>query len=146
MEVLFTNEEFNMTTDREPIELDRNIRYDDEEKKKGKRELKIPWPFIVGGFGLLLIVMLLFVNPSGDEFVDSPPPAELDERETVYAAAGLIEQYLHENDSLPLANDILFTPGLFYEREDERIWSIETESGLYYSSDMNLEEFRTGEL
>ncbi len=135
-----------MTTGREPIELDKDIKYEQKQKKIEKGESKLPWPYMAGGIGILLIVLLLFVNPDGGEFVDSPPQAEMDERESVYSAAERIEQYLLENDSLPETNDILFQPGLFYEREDEEFWSIETESGLFYSSDMNLAEFRTGEL
>ena len=135
-----------MTTGREPIELDRDISYEQKQKKTDKRKSKIPGLYIAGAIGLLLIILLLFVNPDGGEFVDSPPPAELDERESIYTAAERIEQYLLTNDSLPETNEIQFPPGLFYEREDMEFWSIETESGLYYSSDMDLEEFRMGEL
>ncbi len=135
-----------MTTDGGPIELDKDILYKEPEKKSDKRPKKIPVLYIVAGMGFILIVALLFVNPQGKQFIDSPPEAEQAERDSVFAAALLIEQYLNDTDSLPGPGDISIPSNCLYEKEDQLEWSIETEEGLYYSSDMDLQSFKTGVL
>lgn len=135
-----------MNTKGGPIQLDKNIVFAEPEKKAGKKPQKISWPYIVGAAGLLLIVTILFINPEGGEFIDSPPPEEQAERDSIYSVAVGIEQYLNNNDSLPDLADISLPADFAYEKEDELLWSLETEAGLYYSSDMDLESFRTGEI
>jgi len=126
--------------------LDKNIVFKEPEKKTGKKPRKISWPFIVGGVGFLLIVMLLFVNPGEGEFIESPPPVEQAERDSIYSVAVRILQYQEGCDSLPVPSNLSLPVNFSYEKEDELLWSLETEAGLYYSSDMNLESFRTGEI
>lgn len=135
-----------MKTEGGPIELDREIVYNEPEKNTGKKPAKIPWAYFVGAVGIILIVVLLFINPDNGNFIDSPPPEEQAERDSIIEGAGRIQQYLITNDSLPDPGDVSLPAGFIYEKEDELIWSIETEAGLYYSSDMDPDSFRMGEI
>lgn len=136
----------NTNTDTEPVELDRDIVYRETENKSNKKSSMVPWPYIVGGVGLLLIIVLLFINPVNGGFVDSPPPEEQAERDSIFSAEAGIRNYVLLNDSLPSPEDISLPAGFIYEKEDEIFWSIETEEGLYYTSDMDIESFRLGEI
>ena len=127
-----------------PIELDEHVTYTKPEKKKKPK--KIPWAFVAGIVGLVFIILLLFVNPPGSEFVENPPPKEIEEREIIYSAAISIVEYETIHDSLPSPADFTLPAGLTYDKEDESQWSLETETGLYYSSDMDIELFREGEV
>ena len=135
-----------MKTEDGPIELDKEIVYTEREKNTGKKRAKIPWAYFVGTIGLILIVTLLFINPDNEKFIDSPPPEEQAERDSIVAGADRIQQYLSINDSLPDPGDVSLPAGFTYEKEDERLWSIETEAGLYYSSDMDPDSFRMGQI
>jgi len=135
-----------MTTNNEPIQLDKDITYKEPQKKAGKKSAKFPWSYYAGAAGLILIVALLFINPDNAKFIESPPPEEQAERDSVCFFAARIEQYSEDFDSLPGQTDISLPQGFTYEKEDELLWSIETEAGLYYSSDMDLEAFGRGEL
>lgn len=135
-----------MKTESDPIELDRDIVYKKPEKSTEKKTEKIPLSYIAGAIGVILILVLLFISPDNSKFIDSPPPAEQAERDSICSYATVIEQYSENFDSLPGQADISLPWGFTYEKEDELLWSIETEAGLYYSSDMNLEAFGRGEL
>lgn len=135
-----------MITGNDPVELDRDIVYREPEKKAGKKPAKIPWPYIAGAVALLLIVVLIFINPENGGFIESPPPEEQAERDSIFTAAIRIEQYRDNCDSLPDPADVSLPVGFTYEKEDELFWFIETESGLYYTSDMDIERFRLGEI
>ncbi len=135
-----------MKTEGGPIELDKEIVYREPEKNSGKKSAKIPWSYFVGAAGIILIVILLFINPDSGKFIDSPPPEEQAERDSIIAGADRIQQYLSINDSLPDPGDVSLPAGYTYEKEDELLWSIETEAGLYYSSDMDPDSFKMGEI
>ncbi len=135
-----------MESGNKPVELDKDIVYNDSAKNKIRKKQKTPWIYIVGITGIILVVGLLFVNPEDGDFIDSPPPAEQAERDSVFAVAGRIQQYMENCDSLPAVTDIQLPPGIVYEKEDDIDWTLETESGLFYSSDMDINEFRTGEI
>ncbi len=135
-----------MKTESGPVELDRDIVHRKPEEKTGKRLKKIPLSHIVGTTGVILIAALLFINPDNEKFIDSPPLEEQMERDSITAGAERIERYLNNYDSLPDPDDISLPSGFVYEKEDELLWSIETEAGLYYSSDMDLGAFGRGEL
>ncbi|MCD4708871.1 MAG: hypothetical protein K8S62_14155 [Candidatus Sabulitectum sp.] len=135
-----------MNTSGKPIQLDKDIAFEEPEKRSGKKQLKVPWPYVAGGIGVLLIAMLLFINPQKGEFIESPPPEEQAERDSIYSVAVRIQQYQEDCDSLPVPADLSLPVNFTYEKEDEMLWSLETETGLYYSSDMNLESFRMGEI
>lgn len=137
-----------MAAEKKPVEIDRDIVYDDVEatvRKTGKPLLR-RWPYLVAMVGVILIAVLLFTGPSEGGYIDSPPPEEQAERDSVYAFAQRIEQYRAGHDSLPGVSDVSLAEGFTYEKEDELTWSIETEAGLYYSSDMDLDAFARGEL
>ncbi len=135
-----------MTAGNKPIQLDKDITYKEPEKKAEGKSAKIPWPYFVGTIGLILVVALLFINPGNEKFIDSPPPEEQAERDSIYSYAAEIDQYSANYDSLPDHTDVSLPPGFTYEKEDELLWSIETEAGLYYSSDMDPDSFRIGEI
>ncbi|MEA3266207.1 MAG: hypothetical protein U9P42_04615 [Candidatus Fermentibacteria bacterium] len=135
-----------MTTNNEPIQLDKDITCKEPQKKAGKKSSKFPWFYHAGAAGLVLIVALLFINPDNANFIESPPAEEQAERDSIVAGAARIQQYLSINDSLPDPGDVFLPSGYTYEKEDELLWSIETEAGLYYSSDIDLEAFGRGEL
>ncbi|MCK5132126.1 MAG: hypothetical protein KAR40_08250 [Candidatus Sabulitectum sp.] len=135
-----------MITGNNPVELDRGIIYREPEKKAGKKPAKIPWPYMAGAIALLLIVILLFINPGDGEFIESPPPEEQAERDSIFSAAVRIEQYRDNSDSLPDPAEVSLPVDFTYEKEDALLWFIETESGLYYTSDMGIESFRRGEI
>jgi hypothetical protein len=133
-----------METGNKPVELDKDIVYKDSEKSRTKK--KLPWIYIAGATGIILIVGLLLVNPEDGSFVESPSPEEQAERDSIFAVAGRIQQYTENCDSLPAQTDIQLPSGITYEKEDGMDWTLETESGLFYSSDMDINEFRTGEI
>lgn len=135
-----------MKTEGGPIELDKEIVYKEPEKNNGKKTTKIPWPYFVGATGLILIMALLFINPDNGKFIDSPPPEEQAERDSIFVATGEIAQYLENFDSLPGRADISLPANLIYEKQDSISWAIETETGLYYTSDMDIEAFKLGEI
>ena len=135
-----------MTTDNEPIQLDKDITYKEPEKKGGGKQAKIPWPYFVGVIGIILVIALRFINPDNAKFSESPPPEEQVEKDSIYSFDARIEQYSEDFDSLPGQADISLPQGFTYEKEEELLWSVETETGLYYSSDMDLEAFGKGEL
>lgn len=135
-----------MSKDNEPIQLDKDITYKEPQKKPGKKSAKFPWFYYAGTAGIILIVALLFINPDNAKFIESPPRSEQAERDSIYSFASGIEQYSDDFDSLPGQSDISLPQGFTYEKEDELLWSIETEAGLYYASDMDLEAFKRGEL
>lgn len=134
-----------MKSTNSPINLDSGIVLD-ESKPKPKKSKKIPWVFIASGLGVILIIILLFIKPENSRYIESPPPAEQAERDSIFAAAGEIAQYLEDFDSLPAPADISLPSNLIYEKEDDVSWAIETETGLYYTSDMNIESFGLGEI
>ena len=135
-----------MTNGGEPVELDKDISYEEPGKKACRKPSKNSFLYIVTGIGSILILVLLFINPQENQFIDSPPQAEQIERDSVYAAALVIEHYLIDTDSLPESTDVSIPSNCTYEKEDELVWSIETAAGLYYSSDMDLESFKEGVL
>lgn len=135
-----------MKTEGGPIELDKDLVYSESKKNNGKKRAKIPWLYFVGAMGVILIVALLFINPNNGNFIDSPPSEEQAERDSIVAGADRIQQYLIINDSLPDPGYVSLPAGFTYEKEDELLWSIETEAGLYYSSDMDPDSFRMGEI
>lgn len=135
-----------MTTGNEPIQLDKDITCKEPQKKAGKKSSKFPWSYYAAAAGLILIIALLFINPDNAKFIESPPPEEQVERDSVCIFAARIVQYSKDFDSLPGQTDLSLPQGYTYEKEEELTWSIETEAGLYYSSDMDLEAFRRGEL
>lgn len=144
--VITADERFFMETESGPIELDREIVYNESEKNTGKKPGKTPWVYFVGAIGIILVVALLFVSPDNGKFIGSPPPEEQAERDSIVAGADRIQQYLIINDSLPDPGDVSLPASFTYEKEDELLWSIETEDGLYYSSDMDLDSFGMGEI
>lgn len=137
-----------MTVQNGPEEIDRDIVYKQSEgmRRLEKKPSSNRWPFIVAVIGVVFIAVLLFVNPENGQYIDSPPPGEQLERDSIYSCAGRIEQYRASYDSLPGPADISLPSGFTYEKEDELTWSIETDAGLYYSSDIDLEAFAGGEL
>ncbi|MCD6588411.1 MAG: hypothetical protein J7K88_07660 [Candidatus Fermentibacteraceae bacterium] len=135
-----------MEINEEPVELDKGIVYKNQEEKTHKKKAKVPWVYIAGILGIALIISLLFVNPESSEFIKSPPPEEAAQRDSMYSAATRIQQYMENSDSLPEQADISLPAGFTYEKEEGSFWSLETESGLFYSSDMDLNAFRSGEL
>lgn len=134
-----------MNTDDGPIQLDKDIVYKKPEKR-ARKSAKLPWFYYAGVVGLVLVVVLLFINPNNREFIDSPPPTEQAERDSICSYSVRIEQYSVKFDSLPGQLDISLPNDFTYEKEDVLLWSIETVSGLYYSSDMDLETFGMGGL
>ena len=137
-----------MTVQNGPVEIDKDIVYKEFEgiKRSEKKPSLTRWPFIVAVIGVVLIAVLLFINPEKGRYIDSPPPGEQLERDSIYSCAGRVEQYRESYDSLPGPADISMPLGFTYEKEDELTWSIETDAGLYYSSDIDLEAFAGGEL
>lgn len=137
-----------MTAQKGPVEIDRDIAYRESEgiRRSEKKPSITSWPFTVAVIGVVLIAVLLFVNPENGRYIDSPPPGEQLERDSIQSCAGRIEQYRESYDSLPGPADIWMPSGFTYEKDDELTWSIETDAGLYYSSDIDLEAFAGGEL
>ncbi|RKZ02664.1 hypothetical protein DRQ21_08060 [Candidatus Fermentibacteria bacterium] len=135
-----------METGNKPVELDKDIVYNNSGKNRAEKKKKLPWIYIAGATGIVLITGLLFVNPADGSFIDSPPPEEQAERDSIFAVAGRIQQYMENYDSLPAQTDIQLPSGITYENEGDMAWTLETESGLFYSSDMDINEFRTGKI
>ena len=137
-----------MDTENRPVEIDKNVFHEEPEKTvdAAKKPSSTRWSYIFSAIGVILIAALLLTDPENGQFIDSPPPAEQAERDSIYSWAGRIEQYRESFDSLPGKADVSLPPGFAYEKEDELTWSIETEAGLYYSSDIDLEAFARGEL
>lgn len=130
----------------EPVSLDRNIVFKEKVTKKEKKQSKIPKIHMFAGIGVILLIIVLFINPENGEYIDSPPPEEQALRDSIYEAIEDINVYEFMYDSLPSPSDILLPTGLTYEIEDDLSWSIETETGLYYTSDMEPELFKQGEI
>ena len=137
-----------MDTENDPVKIDKNVFHEEPEKTAGavKNPSPVRWSLIVSAIGVILIAALLLTDPENGQFIDSPPPEEQAERDSIYSWAGRIEQYREGFDSLPGETDVSLPSGFAYEKEDELTWSIETEAGLYYSSDIDLEAFARGEL
>ncbi len=133
------------STENSPIDLDSGIVYD-ELNPTPQKSKKIPWIFVTSGLSLILITILLFIKPENSQFIDSPPPAEQAERDSIFVAAEVINIYIESFDSLPATADISLPVNLIYTKEDEISWAIETETGLYYTSDMNIGAFKLGEI
>ena len=129
-----------------PISLDRNIVFKEKTKKMGKKQKKIPKLYIFSGISLILLVSLLFINPENDVYIDSPPPEEQAIRDSIYNTILQVQQYQTFHNSLPESDDILIPTGLYFEVEEDSSWSIESEAGLYYSSDMDPHLFKQGEI
>lgn len=127
-----------------PIGLDKNVTCKKKTQKMGKK--KVPKMYLFGGIGLILLITILFINPQNGEYIDSPPPEEQAERDSIYNTILLIQQYQTTYDSLPTSTDIPIPLGLHYEIEDDLSWFIETETNLFYSSDMDPDLFKIGEI
>ena len=129
-----------------PINLDKDIVFKERKKRADKKQKKIPKMFVFSGIGLILLISLLFINPDNDPYIDSPPPEEQAERDSIYSTILQIQQYQTFHDSFPESNDISIPTGLYFEVDEDSSWSIESETGLYYSSDMDPNLFKQGEI
>jgi len=134
-----------MSSDEGPLQLDANVVYPEKSpahKKKGKRSGTV----FIAVIGLILISALLIYQPENSEFIDSPPPEEQAERDSVTSVAARIVSFEEQNDSLPMAEEIDLPPGYVYRKEDDLLWSLETPGGLFYTSDMEIDLFQEGVL
>ncbi|MEA3347416.1 MAG: hypothetical protein U9Q21_04970 [Candidatus Auribacterota bacterium] len=128
------------------INLDKDIVFKEKKKVVSKKQSKIPKMFIFAGIGLLLLLTLLFINPENSGYIDSAPPEELAVRDSVYNTILQIQQYQTSHHSLPGSDDISIPAGLYFEVQEDSSWSIESETGLYYSYDMDPTLFKLGEI
>ncbi len=80
-----------MSRGKAPVQLDANVSY--EEKMPVKRRKKRSGLLITSSTGLLLTVMLLLYQPDSDGFIESPPPAEQAERDSIAALALVITSF-----------------------------------------------------
>lgn len=129
-----------------PIQLDRDVVYESRSpsgraKKKRPRGIYI----LAAAAGLMALALLLY-QPEGSSFVEDPPPEEQAERDAVYEVVMEVESFIDTADSLPSPNDIDLPQGFIYAVEEEGSWYIETPGGLFYTSDIDPEEFRGGSL
>ena len=131
---------------RGPISLDKDIVFKEKTKKMNKKQKKFPKMYIFSGIGLILLISLLFVNPENNAYIDSPPPEEQAERDSIFNTIIQIQQYQTFHNSFPEPNDISIPTGLYFEVEEDSSWSIESETGLYYSSDMDRYLFKQGKI
>ncbi len=134
-----------MPPDEGPVQLDANVVYK-EKPPGGPKRKKRSGVLIVAAVGAILVIALLLYQPENSGFIDSPPPLEQEERDSVASVASRIISFRDQNDSLPLARDIDLPPGFRYQLEDSLVWSLETPGGLYYTSDMDIHEFQGGTL
>lgn len=134
-----------MTNVQKPLELDRDIVYEEKAPQKEKKRRR-PGIVAFGGVGALLIILVLLYQPESSSFVDSPPPEEQLERDSIAAVFQRVQDFRTLNDSMPLAPDLNLPAGFEFETEYDDVWSIRTPGGLYYTSDMEIEPFRVGEL
>lgn len=134
-----------MTNTRKPLQLDRDIVYEEKAPLKEKRK-KGSGIVVFGGVGVLLIIVVLLYRPESGGFVDSPPPEEQAERDSVAAVFQRVQIFRAMNDSMPVAPDLNLPAGFTFELEYDEEWSLRTPGGLYYTSDMDIGSFRAGEL
>lgn len=143
--VIYLTEEIGMTNTQKPLQLDRDIVYEEKAPPKEKRK-KGSGIVVFGGVGAVLIMVVLLYQPEGSGFVDSPPPLEQAERDSVAAVFQRVQDWRAMNDSMPTAPDLDLPAGFLFELEYDDVWSLRTPEGLYYTSDMGIEPFRAGEL
>lgn len=128
-----------------PVQLDREIVYEERSARKKPLKKRSGLP-IFAGTGVLLAIALLLYQPGNSTFVDTPPPEEQAERDSVASAVLTVQAFIEQSDSLPEEGDIRLPTGYVFTREEEGTWSIESPGGLYYTSDMDINAFRTGEI
>ncbi|HPF31445.1 MAG TPA: hypothetical protein P5207_02835 [Candidatus Sabulitectum sp.] len=129
-----------------PIQLDRDVVYESRPTSGRVKKKRPRGIYILAAAGGLMAVALLLYQPEGSSFVEDPPPEEQAERDAVFEVAVEVERFVTERGSLPSPNDLDLPPGFIYAVEDEVSWYIETPGGLFYTSDMDPEEFRGGSL
>jgi hypothetical protein len=134
-----------MTNTQKPLQLDRDIVYEEKAPVKVKKR-KGSGVMVFGVVGALLIIVALLYQPEGSGFVESPPPLEQAERDSVAAVFRRVQDFRETNDSMPLAPDLNLPAGFVFEIEYEDVWSLRTPGGLYYTSDIEIASFRAGEL
>ena len=132
-----------MSGDEGPVQLDANVTYEEKAPVKQKKRTRL---LITACTGLLLAVILLLYQPDSAGFIESPPPAEQAERDSIASLAMAINSFSAQNDSLPGTEDINLPAGYIYLIEEEGLWSLESPGGLYYTSDMDMNEFQEGVL
>ncbi len=134
-----------MTNTQKPLELDMDIVYEEKAPPKEKRK-KGSGILVFGAAGALLIIVVLLYQPEGSGFVGSPPPLEQAERDSVAAVFMRVQDWRALTDTMPLAPDLDLPSGFVFELEYDDEWSLRTPGGLYYTSDMEIEAFKAGEL
>lgn len=135
-----------------PIQLDKDI--DESTFERGgpgpekSRKSNPRFLLIMGAVVALLIVLLILSGESPGSFRYEPSAGEQAMRDSIFSTALAIQNFFETNGRLPsIPGDLtLTTPGLVYSTEDDSTWSLEAGDSLGYDSDMNLEEFRRGDI
>ena len=127
-----------------PVQLDRDVFYETKKPNVKKNKKKGSGVFIFAGIGLILMAALLLYSPENSGFVETPPPEEQLERDSVAAAAERISAFIQEN-GYPADPSVFQLPeGYIFLVENDSSWSLETPGGLYFTSDMNIADFQEG--
>ncbi len=129
-----------------PIQLDRDVVYESRSPSGRAKKKRPRGIYILAAAGGLMAVALLLYQPEGSSFVEDPSPEEQAERDAVYEVVMEVESFVATADSLPFPEDLDLPPGFIYAVEEGGSWYIETPGGLFYTSDMDPEEFRRGSL
>ena len=136
----------------EPIQLDKDIDQSTFEQSgpgSVKPRTSFPRLLLIMSAGAVVLVIILLISGNGTgSFRHDPSAGEQAMRDSIFSYALAIQDFFETKGRLPsIPGDLtLSTPGIVYTTEGDSTWSLDAGDSLGYDSDMNLEEFRRGDI